>query len=353
MERTECEQERQSPRSCCGPRFTDTPPAPLHSQPPTAASSVNPGREAEPTHPGKTLGRSPRSPDSPKADEIRITDVFNEQTEIANISQYNSFPEDENSCYLYGTESREQAAANPISLESDFFASFKLATVLTLVFVAVTIILVSSNQSEPLPIHPDLTKFNGQDSLIHKFRKLRVSFPSQTEDFWTTLENVFNHCLADPTATLECWFVGVGFEDSWNTMLCLAKIIVKLLLVTDGDLAPNIMSRMLDYSHIFWSQSGLFPRPGTCATVIAKSVRSQSCAVTLSLHSATSPTAAQMTLISVQSVNMQPTEEMFFENCTLRILHHLNHTAPTSTDIPNAPVVVVKPEDYLESGFLC
>ncbi|XP_041048776.1 uncharacterized protein LOC121280720 [Carcharodon carcharias] len=249
-------------------------------------------------------------------------------------------------------ESREQAPS-AVSLESDLFFSLKLAAVLTLVFVAVTIILVSTNWSEPLLISPDLTKFNGHLSLNHKLHKLRVSFPSQSESFWRALENVFDRHLTDPTETLEHWLVGVGFEDSWSTMLCLSRIILKLLLVTDGDLAPNIMSKMLDYNHVLWSQPGLSPRPSTCIIVIARSVRSQTCAITLNAHSAITPKASHMTLISVQPVNMGPKEEMSFDNCTWRILHHLNQTAPTSTEIPNTPVVVVKPERYLESGFLC
>ncbi|XP_038637744.1 uncharacterized protein LOC119955543 [Scyliorhinus canicula] len=350
MEVSECELERQIPDTCCGPEFTDIP-SPLNSQFPTADSIADPGSGAETTQPGKTLSMSPGCPDSPNADEIRMGELFNEQAAIANIAQSDSFPEFENNCFWYGMESREQTP-RPISLESDFVASFKLAAVLTLVFVAVTIVLVSSNQSEPFLIHPDLTKFNGQDSLNHKLHKLRVSFPSQSEAFWKTLENHFNHHLAEPAATLECWLVGVGFEDSWNTMFCLAKIIVKLLLVNDGHLAPNITSKMLDYSHIFWSQRGLFFRPGTCVIVIAKSISSQSYATTLTLRSANTPTAPQLTLISVKPVNMGPEEEVSFENCTLRILHNLNLTEQTNTEFPNTPLVV-KREDYLESDFLC
>ncbi|XP_069788316.1 uncharacterized protein [Narcine bancroftii] len=284
-------------------------------------------------------------------DENTVRDASNEQMAISDTDQFHSFLEVEHNSCRYKMEPREQMPS-PVSLESDFFVSLKLAAVLTFIFVVVTILLVSSKQNEPILMHPGLSKFNYQHSLNQKLHKVQLFFPRQSDSFWAALENIFNQLPMNPAESLQARFIGVGHGDSWNTMLCLSKAIVNLLRVSDADLSPDGMNKMPDYSQVFWSHCGSSLRPGTSNVLIAEIVRNHSCTVALSLHAATKPTAAATSLISVWCIKAEPLQEIF-PSLVAKVLHHLNQTLSSNTNIPNTPVVTVNPEDHLQSGFLC
>ncbi|XP_062929855.1 uncharacterized protein LOC134359924 isoform X1 [Mobula hypostoma] len=300
-------------------------------------------------------GHSPVTPaPSRNLDESAIRDMSNEQMANTDTAQWYGFPgADHNSCG-YEVEPREQTTS--ISPESDFFVSLKLAAVLTSIFVVVTILLVCSKHDDPLLLHLDSPKFSHQHSLNQKLRKLRVLFPRQSDGFWAALENIFNQLPTDPAEILQAQLIGIGYGVSWNTMLCLSKTIASLLLVCDGDLGTDGMSKVQDYSQVLWLQTGSSPRAGS-NIIIAEIVKNLSCTVTLSLQPATELTAVPMSLVSMWFINAEPKQEISPSNFKLRmmanILHHLNQTVPTNTDIPITPVVTVNPEDHLENGFLC
>ncbi|XP_032904579.1 uncharacterized protein LOC116990747 [Amblyraja radiata] len=320
------------------------------------ADSRGRGGVAEPRALTQPPGHSSGAPAAANPDEKTIRGVSNELTVIADTAQRHRFPRAEDNSCGHEMEPRQQTTG-PVSLESDFFVSMKLAAVLAFIFVAVTILLVCSKQNEPLPIHPASPKFIQQHALNQKLHKLRLFFPRQSDSFWAALEKIFNQLPADPGQRLQARLVGVGYGDSWNTMLCLCKTITSLLLVGAGDLGPDGVSKMWDDSQVLWSQGGSSPRPGTTNVIIAEIVKNHTCTVTLSLHPVTEPTDAPTTLISVGSIQAQPKQEIFPSNFTLRILakvlRHLNQTVPINADIPNTIVVVVNPEDHLERGFLC
>ncbi|XP_007898367.1 uncharacterized protein LOC103182973 [Callorhinchus milii] len=232
-------------------------------------------------------------------------------------------------------------AGSPRHEDSDYLPSLKLACVLACVFLSVTFLLVSSGTNNTISrsSHANASK---QRLFGHKLNRLKLLFPSQSDSLWAELESALNRRLRDQGDTLRAPLIGVGMRDAWNTMLCLSRNIVGLLLGGGNGLTPNITSKVLPYSS---SAVGVRSQ-GIAVAVIAESAAKQGYSVLLGSQ----PPA----LVAVLPASMEQAEEILLHNLTLSVLTEvLGHMNLSGLAVLPASLLAVRAEDYLESGFVC
>ncbi|XP_053863808.1 uncharacterized protein LOC128825373 [Malaclemys terrapin pileata] len=265
-------------------------------------------------------------------------------------------------------ESRERqvpsASSEPVSLrpeDSDFLPSVRLAGILCLVFILVSLFLVYGNPGQVPFNHCRALSSNGVCSLDYKLSPFRLLFPSQPETTWRALQrSVSDLRWADHPEGFGVSLVAVGLGEVRNTLFCLSKWTLSLLATGQG-LPHSVRVQILDYksTQLPW---GGYPEAGTYLSIIYEREKFAPYGMTVAIQRSFdgSPFATETTLALLMNSTVQAGENSL-HNLTSSIVSDILNSIYRTGRVPNKlwatarslPVLVIRPEPYLEGGFIC
>nr|XP_023961913.2 uncharacterized protein LOC112059672 [Chrysemys picta bellii] len=265
-------------------------------------------------------------------------------------------------------ESRERqvpsASSEPVSLrpeDSDFLPSVRLAGILCFVFILVSLFLVYGNPGQVPFNHCRALSSNGVCSLDYKLSPFRLLFPSQPETTWRALQrSVSDLRWADHPEGFGVSLVAVGLGEVRNTLFCLSKWTLSLLATGQG-LPHSVRVQILDYksTQLPW---GGYPEAGTYLSIIYEREKFAPYGMTVAIQRSFdgSPFATETTLALLMNSTVQAGENSL-HNLTSSIVSDILNSIYRTGRVPNKlwatarslPVLVIRPEPYLEGGFIC
>nr|XP_006123806.1 uncharacterized protein LOC102444294 isoform X1 [Pelodiscus sinensis] len=266
------------------------------------------------------------------------------------------------------TESRgsqvSSASSEPVSLrpeDSDFLSSVRLAGILCLVFILVSLFLIYGNTGRGPLDHCRALGCNGVCLLDKRLSPFCRLFPSQLETTWRALQSSVNGLRwADHPEGFGVSLVAVGLGDARNTLVCLSRWTLSLLATGKG-LPHSVRVQVQDYKRIPppW---GEHPKTGLYFSVIYEREKfaPYGMVVTIQRSFDGSPFATETTLALLTNTIGQAGENSL-HNLTSRLVSDILSGIYHSGRVPDKlwvsarslPVLAIRPEPYLEGGMVC
>ncbi|CAM4647093.1 unnamed protein product [Lepidochelys olivacea] len=265
-------------------------------------------------------------------------------------------------------ESRERqvpsASPEPVSLrpeDSDFLPSVRLAGILCLVFILVSLFLIYGNTGRVPFNHCRALRSSGVCSLDYKLSPFRLLFPNQPETTWRALQrSVSGLRWADHPEGFGVSLVAVGLGDVRNTLFCLSKWTLSLLATGQG-LPPSVRVQILDSksTQLPW---GGYPETRTYLSIIYEREKFAPYGMTVVIQRSFdgSPFATETTFALLTNSTDQAGENSL-HNLTFSLASDILSSISRTGRVPDKlwatarslPVLVMRPEPYLEGGFIC
>ncbi|XP_019366301.1 PREDICTED: uncharacterized protein LOC109293009 [Gavialis gangeticus] len=258
--------------------------------------------------------------------------------------------------------STSPARASPRPEDSDFLPSVALAGVLCLVFICVSPLLVRGNDGR-VPFHDCSALNSGRAcSPTRKLRAFRLLFPSQPEATWRALQrSLGGRRWPDRAEGVRVSLVAVGLGEARNTLLCLLK---RVLLSLGTERGSSLAARV----QVPEDRSAYLPcgvrseRGARSVSIVYERAKLPPYSVTVTAQCSLdgSPLVTETTVQFWRNGTDQAGEDRL-RSSTSRLAAEVLRSLCRSGRAPDEsraaarslPVLFVKPEQYLEGGFVC